>query len=233
MAKTLNEIVYSVLESLSGFHLTDDFRISPIYIEKLAASIRESLIRDELKQGNLSSEYYQLYPCLKIRHEDANCLDNGAGATQWSGYTAVVPNLVSGIGDSNIIHMAVGETVYSPVRPESFFGRMKYGYGRFINAYTLLGNKVYFKGIAYDNKDGCDKIGMMIALFSDPMSVVDCGVEYENMQYPVPSDYKLEVLIKKDILSVYGIPFDNINNTVDDTNVQKQVRAPREEEDVQ
>lgn len=221
MAKTLNEIVYSVMEAVSGYYPTDDFRITPVYLESLAHSIRESLIRDELRQGLLSPEYYQVYHCLKIEQKEYIC--DGYGV--YSGYVAKPPALMTGVGNASVIHLSVGNVVLSPIAPQVFFTQTKFAYGRDA-FYTILDQIIYFKGITIPDKDGCIKIGRLIALFGKPTDLYDC--DNVEVAYPVQSDYKLEVLMKRDILSVYGIRPDEVNNARDDSG--GQVKQQKDEQ---
>lgn len=220
MAKTIDEIVYSILERLSGFNLTDDFRISPLQIEKLAGSVRETLIREEFKAGMLSSDYYQRYDCVKLTKGERSCKHLETSVVQYEGHSGSIPSLISGVGNANLILVQIGQNAYSPLPPQVFFSNYNFGYGRKIRTYTIIDEIMFAKGM--EECSGENIYAAIIALFSDPLSVMTCGVNRNKMKYPVPSDYKLEILMMKDILSTFNISPDVLNNTRDDTVGQKE-----------
>jgi hypothetical protein len=68
--------------------------------------------------------------------------------------------------------------------------------------YTIVGSEAYFKNLPTHGI----KFLCIIALIKDPTN--SCNWILSKTEYPVPSATKLELLVVKDIVSLWGMPED-------------------------
>ena len=209
MAKPLKNIVHSIIEKLSKFKPTDDFQIPYKFIVDKVHDIRASMIREEWRNKNLSQEYYQLVCCIDVECEKAGCTINGMFISEGTKfYKATLPKLLSGVGDDNLLYLGTIGLKNKYTR-KSFDGWMNQAGNRWTAYnpnYTIIENEAYLKNLPTALKRIC-----ILAILDTPQTA--CDWNDETSEYPVPSEYRLEMLVVKDILSTWGIVTDEMNDS--------------------
>jgi len=215
MAK-FKELIWGVIEDLKGYNVTDDNLLSEDIIAAKMNNIRVTLLGQETM---LVESYYQHYPCLEVKCEKDQCTYNGITVKGKKIYYVDAPEIVGSLGRVAIKYLGDSEYKdrYSEVDITQFdkIGAMPYGTHK--RYFARIGNRIFLNGLDLD----VGKMLTLVAIFYDPRCVLDC-FHGEDVEYPVPSEYKLQLMTKKDVLSSYGIPSDVLNNAADDQPKQQE-----------
>lgn len=213
---TFKELIYSVIEDVKGYNVTDDNLLHPDLIASLLNSIRMTLIGQEKM---LHSSYFQRYPCLEVKCEKGSCVVDGLRVYGDKIYYVDPPPILQSLGKASISFLgSEGFKVrYSEIDITQFDKSDHMPYGLNNKFFARVGGRIFLKN--YNPDDG--KKLLLIALFSDPRDVLTC-IEGDDIEYPVPSEYKLRIMAKKDILSSLGIPGDINDDAADIVQQQKQ-----------
>lgn len=210
MDKSKKEIVFSILEGLNSYNITDDTVFDEDHIGYQVDIARISLLKEELVAGKITSGYYQKMCCIEVKCEKEGCSVPGIGMVYTGDitYYADVPGLISFVTD-NIKY--VGPTTWSNLDAYqqvewSVFQNSTTGIwdnGKPI--YTIINGKLLFKRLPTDGI----RYVCMIGLFESPNSV--CDYELEK-PYPVSDPLKIEIIVVKNILSRLGINYSERND---------------------
>lgn len=204
---TLKEIAYSILESIKGYHITDDNEIPLEWIVKKINDINAILIDEDFKQGKSLESYMQKLCCIEVLCERTECEGIPSGDVI---FYSEIPRLNTKIGNKNISYLGLSDMSTS-------FRRVSYTGFEIGNAlsyatrpiYTVLNDKIYYKNLPTTGI----KYLCLVGILNDPTTA--CNWDNDN-QYPSPDVYKLELLVKQDILSTYPkIPKDELNDSRD------------------
>lgn len=216
MAGSLKEIISMVQEELANFHLTDDFEIHPKYLVELANTMRASLIKEEIREKGINSMYYQRVCCLEVECHRMGCTIDGVFVPSSSVIWEVkLPPLVQEAGDKAILYIGTDEFKqgWAPLSFAAWMSIEGNQWTSLMASYTRIGESVWIKNApTSDLKYIC-----AIVLMLNPTDA--CDWNDETTQYPVPDVYKLKILMKKDILSTYGLPKDKQHDATDTGNV--------------
>ncbi len=209
---SLKELVYMVSEELSNFHLTDDFEITPKYLVGLANKMRMTLINEEIKAKGINAAYYQRVCCLEVECHRMGCTINGIFYPSTSIIWEVkLPKLISAAGDKAILYVGTDQFL-SGWTPMSFAAWMSIEGNQWTSrlpSYTRVGSSIWLKNApTSDLKYIC-----AILLLASPID--SCDWNDETSEYPVPDEYKLTLLMKKDIMSTMGFPKDKQHDATD------------------
>jgi hypothetical protein len=229
MSKTLPRIIESVLEELHNFHVTDDNEIPYEYLVDKAVDMRQTLLKEEFnaRKGLLDQGYYQRVCCLEVECHRQGCTVDGVFIPSSSIVWEVkLPPLIKGVGWKDILYF--GTDMF-----KSGFTRMTFTnwseiegnlYSGTMPAFTMVGNSLMLKNMpASDLKFLC-----AILLLSNPVDA--CNWQEDTSEFPVPSDYKLQMLMKQDILASYGIPKDKQHDGTDLGLMQSQPQKQQKNE---
>lgn len=224
MAKTLQKIIDSIKVDLRQF--SDDDLLSDLdeYIADKCHSIRETLIREEFeKLRYIDDKYYQFSNCIEVVCERGSCLINGIPITMpFVIWKAELGKLMSGVALNDIKYLGTGDfsNPFSRLSFDNF--ALAEGSGIYTAnepSYTIVGETALLK-----NLDEKTRLLFGVLLHSNPISA--CSYSEEQV-YPVPSEYKLELLVKMDILRSWGIPADVLNDA------RGAVQTPAQKQNVQ
>lgn len=202
MTKTLNKIIYSIKESIYNYHITDEADIIDDIIKAKIIDINTVLMKQYFTEKFLLDGFYQRIPCIEIECEKESCVNNGI--TLFSGnllWKAKLPNLNHVIGDLNIRYLGLGDLKNEFVRMSldgfrSVKGRLWTGYKTY---YTIIGEYAYFNGLPTSGIKYITLIGILV----NPTTA--CNWSDDISIFPTPDPYKLELLVKQDLLSTKGI----------------------------
>ena len=218
MGKPLKNIVYTIKEELSGYHITDDSLFTDEYLIDKINGVREVLIAEQFKEGGIDGQFYQTLCCLEVKCHTQGCTLNGKFYKSGSTYFYIdLPALIMKVGMKNIMYFGLDD-YYTQFTRMSFDGYMSSNSALWTGrmpTYTVVDGKALMKNIP---TPGLKYICIM-ALLSNPVDA--CNWD-DNQDYPVPDIYKLELLVKKDIMSMYGIVGDEINDARDIKGVIKE-----------
>lgn len=205
MNKPINKILYSIIESLTGYDLTDDFKIDPEYILDKIHDTRASMIAEEWRNKMLDDAYYQKVCCIEIECTETTCTVGGVSLPSGTKEFYVdLPGLNNRIEWDNIAYLGTVD-MNNNFNRKTFDGLMALQGNRWTAnqaAYTIVGNRAFIKNLPTSGT----LFLCLVAVLDNP--VVACDYNEETNPYPVPDAIKLELRVKQDILSTYGLPKD-------------------------
>lgn len=205
------QIIDSIIEGLSAYNVSDDSVFDRDIIGYKVDAMRETLIRNDYPL--IADNYYQSLCCLEVKCFEQGCAIPEIGFIG-SGdilYYVELPKLVTDVGWRDIKFLGLSDYLTAYTRKtlsgwQSISGQL-YHLNNDV-AFTIIGNRAYFANIDPKIKFLC-----LIGLLSNPAE--SCSYD-PNDDYPIPDVMKLEIAVKKDILSTYGI----IPDTKQDTSGQ-------------
>lgn len=221
MAKNFEKIVYSLLEIVTNFEVTDDIEYPILWIEDGLISIHNSLMREAFDNNKLGPELLQLQKNVPVKPLTESVQIDGVPINIKSELCySDIPELVSGIEQKNIDYVGTVDLANS----FSYRG-IKYLvdddgvlYKLPQPVYSILGNKLLF---SKEEMLGI-QIVSIIGYFRDPR---DVNTYDPNTAFQTPSEFKLEMLTLKHILSAKGVTPDIINDA------QRALNQAREREE--
>lgn len=214
----LNAIIDEIRIDLNQF--VDDDRLSKLddYLYDKVHAARASLIREEYNQkGKLSDQYYQINDDITVTCEQTEVTIGSFTITSNKKiFTAQLPDLVENIGWKDISYLGKDafEQQFSRVSLKGFLSSQ---HGRYMSKKTLYmvyGSKAFFKNMPHKTQK---IIGALI--YKNP---TDHPLFTEESEYFSPSRKKIVLLVKKDLLATWNIPFDEINDARGAVIVPKQ-----------
>ena len=213
MAKTLEKIVWSVIEQASNFEVNDDNEYDKRLIEDIVISIHPVLVRQHFNERRLTNQQMQMHLNVPVEPLDTSFDYNGV-TFRPNGKLCIakIPATINGISwnDVNYLGSTNFERNFTRKPVASFFGRNTVLHQLPYPNYCIIGDRVLF--------DRSINFFSMIGYFNDPREV---NTYNENDPFPTVSEYKLELLSLQQLLSSKNIPFD----IVDDG--QRVIMAPR------
>lgn len=214
---TFNELIYQVRESISGFNVTDDLLPNDELIANLLNTIRSTLIGQD--RNKLESVYYQRYSCLDVECLADSCEVDGITIQGNKIHYVDPPQLISGIGIQSIKFLGPSDmsVPFQEIDITQFNTIQHRQYGKAGAYFARTSERIFLKG--YDDTMGTKLT--LVGLFFDPRSVYLCNGN-NNEDYPVPSEYRLLVMAKKDIFTSLGIVPDTTDNAADDKGITKE-----------
>lgn len=200
--KSLREIVWSVIEFVSGFHVTDDNPFDEGLIAKKADDVRATLIKQEWLQDKKVNDLF--YQKMNVGIVDKNI--DPEKEVEIKSFYVQFAELLPNVGWANIKYLGKNSLT------EKYNRRSIDGYGAGAHRrwsseevdYTVVGLN---QALVRNEKLAKDII--IIGLFKSPTDVP--GVTWDD-PYPVPDPFRLEMIIKQDIMAGLGIKADEKND---------------------
>lgn len=212
MTKSLAKIIYSIKEQLSAYHVTDDTVYDDEFLADKIADVRSNLIYDEQQKKSLSDGYYQQICCLEVMCEEKTCTINGVDVSSGDvTYYIDLPALNERVGDINIKYLGLTDmlTKFDQKSMDGFISLAGSPYTSGRPAYMRVGKRAYLRNLPTDGT----RFLCIIGLLANPVNA--CDFSDEETPYPVPDVFKLELIVKRDILSTYGISADELQDSRD------------------
>lgn len=223
MTKSLNKIINSIAESLTSFNLTDDFNIDFEIIADKIHDVRNSLIYDDWKARMMDDAYYQKVCCLEVECETITCdLGGIALKSPRQQFYVDLPGLNNRIEWDNIKYFGTVD-MQNNFNRKTFDGLLSLKGNRWTAnqpAYNIIGNRAYIENLPTSGT----RFLCLVGVLDNPTTA--CDWETDESLYPVSNIIKLEMVVKQDILSAYGIPKDKINDAQEVEVQQKQQQIP-------
>ncbi len=201
MAKSLKKIVYSIKEELTGYNITDDVVFSNEYLIDKINDVREVIIKEHFKESGIDGQFYQTICCLEVKCFEHGCTLNGKFYKSGSIYWYVeLPALIESVGWKNIMYFGLDDfkTQFARNSFDAYLSNEGALWTSKMPIYTVVDGKAILKNLP---TPGLRYICIM-ALLQNPQDA--CNWDEES-PYPVPDVHKLELLVKKDIMSLYGV----------------------------
>lgn len=212
MGKTLLQIVEAIKEDISGYKITDDFEIPDDLIAEKCHDVREVLIQEAVRNGELDDKYYQRVCCLEVTCHRHGCTVNGvfipSSEITWE---VELPPRIHVPDWKDILYFGTDQFNMN-------WGRKKVQdwldlSGNIVTStlptYTTVGDTAWLK-----NSPTSDlKFLCAILLLRDPTTA--CDWKDDESEYPVPNDYKIQLLVKQDILQTHPRFRDIMHNGTD------------------
>jgi len=220
MDKSKKEIVFSIMEGLNSYNISDDTVFDEDHIGYQVDIARIAIIKEEMTAKKLSSQYYQKMCCIEVLCNKEGCNVPGIGMVYTGDitYYANMPGLISFVED-NIKYLG-------PATWKSKDAFYKTEFDLFINGttgiwdqgqpiYTLINEMVLFKRLPTDGL----KYVCLLGLLESPET--SCEFDAEK-PYPVSDPLKLEIIVIKNLLSRLGLNYTDKNNASPDINTQQK-----------
>lgn len=203
--KSLKEHAESIMIDLR--EITDDSYLvgKEEYLYSKIEGIRETLIREEVKEHkSVDPAYYKAVDCIELTCAGTSCVVNGVTVSDKKKlWRASISPLITKIGIDPISYAGNSDISSKGFSKKSFSG--------FLNSegnihtgneifYTRIGQELIFKNIP-DSCLGRQQFLTVIALWSSVRSL--CGYD-EDDPFPVPSEYKLHMLVKEDLFKSWA-----------------------------
>lgn len=220
--------VDKVFEKISNFHPTDEMDITEEFVIQKLLDVRATLIRQEQNRKKSLEPYYQHSCCHEMKCFKQSCVIGGVTFTSDHVHHYVdLPKTINGINNPIRYIGSDSGTRYSEVSLNTFLEIQHLEIGSFLPIYTRQGDKLLFRNT---NTSGQIFVCLDMIPF-DPRTL--CEKDLTKVAFPVPSEYNLELLTTKDILSSMGIFIDETSNEDDDRSIsdqtRKQVEAQQQE----
>lgn len=225
MGKPLKNIVYSIKEELSGYKITDDTLFEDDYLIDKINGVREVIINEQFRTMYIDPVFYQQMCCLEILCDEMGCeVGEEFYRSGHKQYYVKIPPLINKVGFSNILHFGLDDmlTQFNRTTIAGYISSDGALWTKKSPIYVVLSDKILIKNLPNPNL----KFLCMVGLLSNPTKA--CNYD-ENEDYPVSDTYKLEMLVKKDIMSMYGIVGDELNDARDMKGILKQAESQREQ----
>ena len=208
--KTYRETIYSIIEFVSGFHVTDDNPLDEVLVAKKMDDVRAMLIEQDFRQtGKVNDLFYQQTK-VKIEKDPRVKIDKENTEEQWNERKEVFqfyidfPELLPNIEWENIKFLGSEgfEIKYNRRNANEFLYKRRWS-GEMID-FTLIGPSRALVRNEYTKRDI-----FILGVFKSPMDIPE--MTWDSM-YPVPNPFKLEMIVKQDILAGMGIKSDEKND---------------------
>jgi hypothetical protein len=208
MAESLEQIAYRIRDSIKGYLPNQDEIMDIEIIYRKMAAVRSLLLKEQYNtQKYLDESIFGQKCCLEVQCSPIACDGIESGDVE---YWVDAPNIEALLDDQAIRYFG-GPDMKSPYTHRSLNGANFQQYNTYTShtpSYTITGTKFTLynlptKGLKYV---------CLVAVFEDVMSV--CKPED---QFPLPSSliHKMELLIKKDLMSTLALKPDLKNDAQD------------------
>lgn len=219
MAKTFDKIVYSLLEIVTNFKVTDDVEYPVLWIQDALISMHNTLMREAYNNNTLGPELLLLHENIPVKDLTKEVDIQGISIPIKSKLCySEIPELVSGIALRFIDYLGTVDltTPFSYRKISSLINEGGTIYKLPQPVYSILNNKLLFSREDMAGK----KVVSLIGYFRDPR---DVNTYNPDDPFPTPSEYKLELIALTHLLSAKGVPPDVINDA------QRALNQPTEQ----
>jgi len=209
MSESLEQIGYRIRDSIKGFISNQDERIDIEIIYRKMAAVRSLLLKEQYNaQGYLDESIFGQKCCLEVQCSPIVCDGLESGDVE---YWVDAPDIEALLGDQAIRYFG-GPDLRSPYTHRNLNGATYQQYNIYTShtpSYTITGTKFTI----YNMPTKGLKFVCLIAVFEDVMSICT-----PSDPFPLPSTliHKMELLIKKDLMSTLTLKPDLKNNAQDE-----------------
>jgi hypothetical protein len=218
-------ILDDVIEKYTQFKPSDDLSVPEDFIANKIHVVRTMLISQLAKQGRLDDSFYQRVCCLDIECEMQGCTIEGEFfETGNLLYRVELPELITDIGlNKNIRFLGANDWVGKFNSASLDKWRTNEHHPLLANnaIYTQLGKYALLKNLI---TPGMKKVCGALLLVN-PLSACNYDELVDN--YPCPDQYKLSLLVVKDMMST-GIKPDILQDASDTPVDPKQLQAQQQ-----
>lgn len=219
--KSFPAIIDSIKLGLTNYLITDDSKYDSEFIGDKVNDVRQTLIKQEYADKKFIDElYYQRTCCLQVFLDKDKSCEVECVPTGINELYVTIPPLISGIGWANIKYFGTLDMQNNFTR-KSLSGFMAAEGARWANKKPVI-TLISSDTILIKNLNCPIEFICMVGLMANPVEA--CDYNNETDYYPVPDPFKLEMIIKQDILSTTMVPRDERNDSRDGNSDGQQQR---------
>ena len=209
MAKTLNQLVYSIKEVVSAFFVNDDFQITDSWMEDQLISQNHTLLRKALSERRIDEMLYMMDEQLPLKRLDKSFTLKGLLIKNKTDYCyADMKPLVTGlkkreidvVTNTGLTKVFLRTSLRSLLRKPTGYYNIA-GKGK----YAIVDNKLIFRV----SEALASKFISINGIWSDPRQVSSWT---SDSVFPTPSEKNIELLTIEHIGRALGFPSDVIND---------------------
>ena len=192
---TLNEIAYSMLESINRFKISTEERIPLELLYKKVHDARATIAKNRLPK--VDQDLYQHLECLEVEDYAMDCDDCESSFKQ---KIVKIPNTMSELGSKEFYYFGFDDfSLEHKINIVSFSSYLSYS-SRTQTSGGMRATRVP-EGLLIKIPSKCNfKYFTAIAVLNNPLDSVGCRQLTPDDPYPIPQNYlmELEIMIKKD-----------------------------------
>lgn len=213
MGKSLNKIVEGLLIDFK--QVTDESYLhnKRAYLIDKIIDINNSLIRESFRNGvMIDQSFYRKTDCTEVTVENKTCVINGITFTSKVDlFTATINKLLPGIGSNGLLYVGSDELDggFAIKSLSGFIASDGNVYTGSKPLCTVLGEQLLLKNIPIGTQ--------RLTLVGIWENVTELSNFDDDDDFPTPSGYKLQMLVKKDLSVTWGIPLDGFKSENDET----------------
>lgn len=200
--KSYRELVYSIIEFVSGFQVTDDNPLDEVIVGKKVDDVRAMLIQQEWTAHKKVNDLFYQQMDVSIENEGVDPEEEIELRQFFVRFNELLPNVawanIKYLGKKNM-----REKYNRRSLDEFSFAEYRRWSAGHVD-YTVIGPD---RALVRNEKLATDII--VVALFKSPLDVP--GMTWDSM-YPVPDPFRLEMIVKQDILAGLGVKADEKND---------------------
>ena len=195
---TLNEIAYSILESVNSYKITTSERIPLRLLYDKIHAARATIIKNRLP--SVDDNLYQRLECLEIEDYQMECDGYVSDATV---KIVRIPGTMSILDSKEFLYFGFDSfNEKNRINIVGFSNFMTYGFRRFSKRQMIATSVPEGLAVRIDGKCNA-KYFTAITILNNPLEAPGCVKLTPDDSYPIPADFRLEmdIIIKKDIMS--------------------------------
>jgi hypothetical protein len=197
---TLRKLIWQLIEELNDYGITDDNVLDYEYIKDMLLVANKTLFDQYVNSKGSLDGFYQEVNCIELECMQHECTISGILFKDENYFmVADLPPLIKTIGYSNIryfgLHGYVGDI--DRVSLDLFMNSHASKWTSKQGIYTVIGDKLIAKNIPK-----MMKTALLICILSDPTQACDWT---DDNEFPTPSEFKLKLIVKKDITSLHPV----------------------------
>lgn len=210
MAKSKAQFIDSILQEVTRFSMTDDnaFAIAQEFISDKLDGYRATILTPYANSKQSLDACYQINDNITPTCLGVSCTVEGMTISATSDIWVAeipelldIPNSIKYFGSFDLSRAFSKTSLMAMAKSENRWGRRS-------SLYARIGNKFYFKDV--DSQIRFTTIG----IFASPSLLTGFS---DTDLYPLPKslEQQLELLVKKDLFTMLGIPLDVLNDAQD------------------
>lgn len=206
---TLEKLIDAILIDLKVDSKDDRLINLHEFIADKIHAFNQTLIRQQFtRTRKIDENLFSKVDCLETECVSTTCTIDGVTFTSKSDmFTVTIPDLVEGVGAMNIKYF--GKVNFSENFTKKSIQGLKYMEGNLYTghkpAYARVGNTFLIKNLP---TQGTRVLSALLLLKNQ---VTACNWKSTD-EYKTPSESQLQILVKKDLLSTWNIPYDEVND---------------------
>ena len=222
----LRKLISQLQLELSGFGYTDDNPLDYEYMKDCLVIANKTVLDDFCRSGLTLDGFYQRITCIRLVCDETSCVIDGIiFQSGMYSHIASLPPLVKTIGMKNISFLGVDgfDKEITRVSLDEFLSMDNARHTKNEPVYVIIGDVAIFKNIP----KGLSLL-LLVAILSDCTQACDWP-EDDSAEFPTPSEYKIKLIVKKDIASTFPPQADLIDDAQGALGQPKRQQQPSQD----